>query len=241
MEGESDRTALRRWAMDARAMHCSCSRFRCRAVTLTRLRRSAAVIRLLSVLPRRLVVCCRVRIGTAVLKSAASAAASSAAAAGAGAGAAATPAASPGSAASPPPQQQELVVVIKEYEKSLVERRVTRSGQPVHEDAKSELRLHASLCREPSSPHIVRLFDLRADATHYYAVLEFCSRGEFFAFVSHPNFTREHARHFFRQLIVGVDFMHKRGVAHRDLSLENILLDEQHVLKVSTHTATNCT
>lgn len=221
------RALLPRHHSDSRPPRCCCHH--CAVITVLALARCA---------------CCRVRIGTAVLKSAASAAASSAAAAGAGAGAAATPAASPGSAASPPPQQQqpqqqqELVVVIKEYEKSLVERRVTRSGQPVHEDAKSELRLHASLCREPSSPHIVRLYDLRADATHYFAILEFCSRGEFFAFVSHPNFTREHARHFFRQLIVGVDFMHRRGVAHRDLSLENILLDEQHVLKVGAHILT---
>ena len=72
----------------------------------------------------------------------------------------------------------------------------------------------------------------RRSATHYYAVLEYCSRGEFFAFVSHPNFTRDHARHFFIQLMQGVEFMHSRSVAHRDLSLENILLDEHHTLKV---------
>jgi serine/threonine protein kinase len=122
-------------------------------------------------------------------------------------------------------------VVIKEYEKALVEKRQTREGHPVQEDAKNELRIHALLCRE-TCPHIIRLFDLRADQTHYYAVLEYASKGEFFAFVSHPEFTRDHARHFFRQLLVGVAFMHERSIAHRDLSLENILLDEAHVLKI---------
>ena len=165
-------------------------------------------------------------MGTAVLKSDAAAAASASAAA-------AAAAAAGGSAPAAVQPPREMVVVIKEYDKLLVEKKQTRDGHPVHEDAKSELKLHASLCREPgASPHIVRLFDLRADATHYYAVLEYCSRGEFFAFVSHPNFSRDHARHFFRQLATGVEFMHRRGVAHRDLSLENILLDHGHVLKI---------
>jgi serine/threonine protein kinase len=186
----------------------------------------------------------RVRIGTAVLKSPPTAGGASSSSSAAG-------------------SKHELVVVIKEYEKSLVEQKVTRDGRrqpaamepdkrrmhrvdltssvsmacvrttghPVHEDAKNELRLHALLCREPC-PHIVRLYDLRADATHYYAVLEYASKGEFFAFVSHANFTRDHARHFFRQLIVGVAFMHERGIAHRDLSLENILLHETCDLKI---------
>ena len=101
----------------------------------------------------------RVRIGTAVLKSDVAAAAAAAASAAAAAGAGGVAAASIPSPAPP----TEMVVVIKEYDKSLVEKKCTREGHPVHEDAKSELKLHAGLCREPSSQHIVKLYDLRAD------------------------------------------------------------------------------
>lgn len=159
-----------------------------------------------------------VRIGTAVLKTPVTASSSSA-----------SSSSSPAAAVT----RQELVVVIKEYEKELVEKKKTRDGHSVNEDAKNELRLHALLCRDTNlCPHIVRLYDLRADATHYYAVLEYASKGEFFAFVSHANFTRQHARHFFRQLMIGVAYMHEHNIAHRDLSLENILLDENHIVKI---------
>ena len=39
----------------------------------------------------------------------------------------------------------------------------------------------------------------------------------------------------FRQIISGVDFLHSMGVAHRDISLENILLDAEGELKISDY------
>jgi len=162
---------------------------------------------------------------------------------------AASPSSSPSSSSS-----HEMTIIIKEYERSLVEKRCTRGGHRVAEDAKNELRIHAKLCRDqamemvngsslaPASPsplaassaasHIVRLYDLRADESHYYAILEHCSLGEFFAFVSSPSFTRHEARKYFLQLMRGVAWMHSKGVAHRDLSLENILLDGDGTLKI---------
>jgi serine/threonine protein kinase len=34
-------------------------------------------------------------------------------------------------------------------------------------------------------------------------------------------------RHFFQQLMLAVDYCHKKGVANRDIKLENILLHEE--------------
>ena len=40
-------------------------------------------------------------------------------------------------------------------------------------------------------------------------------------------------RLYFRQLIKAVYFMHHKGVAHKDLKLENILLDSQYNLVIA--------
>ena len=92
-------------------------------------------------------------------------------------------------------ETKEIPVVIKEYDRELVERRMTRNGEHVGEDAKEELRIHSLLsqavtCPTPTSPssplsafgpcghpHVVHLFDVRKDEKFYFAILEYCSRG----------------------------------------------------------------
>ena len=144
-------------------------------------------------------------------------------------------------------ERREVAVVIKEYDRDLVERRMTKNGEQVGEDAKEELRIHSLLCQAttaaqpPTSPptfpstghpHIVHLFDVRKDDRFYYAILEYCARGEFFPLVQHSDFTPLYARHYFRQLMGGLSYMHGHHIAHRDLSLENILLDDKGNLKI---------
>jgi serine/threonine protein kinase len=41
------------------------------------------------------------------------------------------------------------------------------------------------------------------------------------------------ARVFFKEIITAVDFMHKQGISHRDIKLENILLDNSLNIKIA--------
>ncbi|KAK0410316.1 hypothetical protein QR680_005062 [Steinernema hermaphroditum] len=42
-----------------------------------------------------------------------------------------------------------------------------------------------------------------------------------------------HARHFFRQLIEGIEFIHSKRIAHRDIKVENLLLTKDFLLKIA--------
>jgi serine/threonine protein kinase len=68
----------------------------------------------------------------------------------------------------------------------------------------------------------------------HWLVMEFAPNGDLFEQVAQvKRFTERQARHVFAQLALGVKHIHDVGVAHLDLSLENVLLDENYNVKIS--------
>ena len=59
-----------------------------------------------------------------------------------------------------------------------------------------------------------------------WLVTELCSGGELFDYlVERGRLLEGEARRLFGELAVAVGLMHRQGVVHRDLKLENVLLD----------------
>ncbi|KAK1925825.1 kinase-like domain-containing protein [Papiliotrema laurentii] len=80
-------------------------------------------------------------------------------------------------------------------------------------------------------PHIVQLHEIVATESHVWLVTELCSGGELFDYlVERGRLTEGEARRLFGELAVAVGWLHRQGVVHRDLKLENVLLDgELHI------------
>lgn len=60
------------------------------------------------------------------------------------------------------------------------------------------------------------------------------SGGELFDYVALENgaFSEKICRHYFKQLLMGVHYLHSNGICHRDMKPENILLDEEYNCKI---------
>jgi len=81
--------------------------------------------------------------------------------------------------------------------------------------------------------NIVQMLDFFDDQNAYYLVLEYVAGGEVFDFVlSNGKLREEEARHIFRQIVLGVEYCHQNHVVHRDLKLENVLLDLEGNVKI---------
>lgn len=69
-----------------------------------------------------------------------------------------------------------------------------------------------------------------------YVVLEFCGAGSLQQLIdSHPNsrLPLVDVHHFFRQLILGLDYIHNQGIIHRDIKPANLMVTPDRVLKVA--------
>ncbi|XP_067226581.1 NUAK family SNF1-like kinase 1 [Chanodichthys erythropterus] len=93
-----------------------------------------------------------------------------------------------------------------------------------------EIEITASL----THPNIIRLYEVFESRERIVMVMEYASGGELYEYIQQKQrLTEEEARHFFRQITSAVHYCHKNGVVHRDLKLENILLDKDLNVKLA--------
>lgn len=75
-------------------------------------------------------------------------------------------------------------------------------------------------------PNICQLLEVLATESNIWLVTELCAGGELFDYlVERGRLPEEEARRIFGELALAVGHMHSLGIVHRDLKLENILLD----------------
>jgi serine/threonine protein kinase len=88
--------------------------------------------------------------------------------------------------------------------------------------------------REIHHPHIVQLYEIIATENYIWLVAELCSGGELFDYLLEKGrLSEEETRIVFGQLCLAVAHLHGKGIVHRDLKLENVLLDEKCRVKLS--------
>ncbi|XP_073148960.1 serine/threonine-protein kinase SAPK2-like isoform X1 [Henckelia pumila] len=95
-------------------------------------------------------------------------------------------------------------------------------GKKIDEHVQREIMNHRSL----KHPNIIRFKEVLLTPTHLAIVMEYAAGGELFERICNAGrFSEDEARFFFQQLISGVSYCHSMQICHRDLKLENTLLD----------------
>ncbi|XP_006215546.1 NUAK family SNF1-like kinase 2 isoform X1 [Vicugna pacos] len=93
-----------------------------------------------------------------------------------------------------------------------------------------EIEIMSSL----NHPHIIAIHEVFENSSKIVIVMEYASRGDLYDHISErQRLSERDARHFFRQIVSAVHYCHQNGIVHRDLKLENILLDASGNIKIA--------
>ncbi|XGW28424.1 hypothetical protein V3C99_008306 [Haemonchus contortus] len=88
-----------------------------------------------------------------------------------------------------------------------------------------KLEREARICRKLQHPNIVRLHDSIQEESFHYLVFDLVTGGELFEdIVAREFYSEADASYCIWQVLEGVDYCHQRGVVHRDMKPENLLL-----------------
>ena len=62
-----------------------------------------------------------------------------------------------------------------------------------------------------------------------YAILDYASKGDLYNYIHYPKqgFSERHAKLIFHKILIGVQAIHNAGICHRDIKMENILVDDK--------------
>ncbi|WFD36920.1 hypothetical protein MCUN1_003812 [Malassezia cuniculi] len=97
----------------------------------------------------------------------------------------------------------------------------------IHEENKmSKVEREIKVLKNVRHPNIVYLYEVIESERYIGMVLEYGSGGELFDYIlAHKCLRERDACRLFAQLVSGVSYLHRKNIIHRDLKLENLLLD----------------
>ena len=89
------------------------------------------------------------------------------------------------------------------------------------------------MLKKTKHPNIVRLFEYFETEKHILFVIEMCAGGDLLNYVRRRRRLKEDvAKSLFKQIIESLAYCHSKNILHRDIKLDNILLDGNGQVKI---------
>ena len=115
------------------------------------------------------------------------------------------------------------IVAIKSFNKKNI----------INESSKKKILYETNLMRGLFHPSVTKILETFESENYMLIIMEYISGGNLQNFVKkRRKLSEKIAKILFRQIIQGIKYIHSRGIVHRDIKLENILLDLNNIIKI---------
>ena len=97
--------------------------------------------------------------------------------------------------------------------------------------ARKYLDNEINILKEVDHPNIIKLIEVQETSTHFYLVMELCNGGglsdclEEYKKTYKKAFPEETVQYLMRQIVSAINYLHKKGILHRDIKLDNVLIN----------------
>ena len=118
----------------------------------------------------------------------------------------------------------------KDVAQKFAVKKVSR-GLVYQEKVKKYFNNEIFILKNISHPNIIKLYDIKQTLNNFYLVFDLCNGGglsnclEEYMRENLMPFTEEITQHIMRQLVSAIQYLHNKRILHRDLKLDNILLN----------------
>lgn len=98
----------------------------------------------------------------------------------------------------------------------------------VDRSCKLALAREVSVLSKIDHPHVVQFSNAFEDAHHVYISTEYCKRGDLYAYLkaTERGMPEREALKYLRQVLHALNYLHERGISHRDVKPENVLMGD---------------
>ena len=116
------------------------------------------------------------------------------------------------------------IVAIKSLNKQNLEK---------NNENKKKILYEVDLMKKLNHPNITKILELFESDKYFLIIMEYINGGNLFSFVKKRRKINEKtAKFLFRQIIQGIKYIHSNKIVHRDIKLENILIDLNNNIKI---------
>jgi serine/threonine protein kinase len=101
------------------------------------------------------------------------------------------------------------------------------------EASKNKVMREVSIWKELQHPSVIQLYESFESEKHLLYVEELCAGGDLLTYVRRRRKLKERvAKFILKQILDGLHYCHSKSILHRDIKLDNILLNAEGRIKV---------